>query len=385
MNRIVLILLTGLIALSSCDPQPVSRESKLLRDAAGFLWAQQEEDGAWRSAQHGLLRSGSAYTPYVLYALLQVPDSVYAPPVAQRDLALEFIRSDANAFGVLGLSDPDLMEYPNYSTAFALLVLTTVDDPRDKGLINKMQTYLVAQQFNDRRGIGPTHPAYGGWGFGEQGLNPANVGHVDLSHTRRVLQALRQSGYADQKVYTDAEKFLQLTQKHPADPRNRQDSLRSMPYDGGFFYSPVLPETNKAKVVPETDSTQAHFRSYATATSDGLLSLLAIGAPEASEPVQAAANWLRTNDRIDFPGGIPTDDPDEWYRVMVFYHLCVRAQAMQAIGDAGEWKGEMLDLLEKEVREDGSFSNPEGARNKEDDPILATAFAVRALACMLRK
>ena len=37
-------------------------------------------------------------------------------------------------------------------------------------------------------------------------------------------------------------------------------------------------------------------------------------------------------------------------------------------------------LLEHRQRNDGSFVNPDGAPNKEDDPLIATAMIVEALA-----
>src|SRR5262249_23564769 len=56
-----------------------------LARAAGYLWNQQAEDGGWHSHTYGLLRSGQALTPFVLEALLQVPEQVYSPPVAKLD------------------------------------------------------------------------------------------------------------------------------------------------------------------------------------------------------------------------------------------------------------------------------------------------------------
>ena len=44
----------------------------------------------------------------------------------------------------------------------------------------------------------------------------------------------------------------------------------------------------------------------------------------------------------------------------------------------------LVDLLREKIREDGSFLNPYGAPNKENDPLLATAFAVQALTGALK-
>jgi hypothetical protein len=47
------------------------------------------------------------------------------------------------------------------------------------------------------------------------------------------------------------------------------------------------------------------------------------------------------------------------------------------------WQQEMIDILKTKQHADGSFSNPEGAINKEDDPMLATAMAVIVLTRVL--
>jgi hypothetical protein len=45
----------------------------------------------------------------------------------------------------------------------------------------------------------------------------------------------------------------------------------------------------------------------------------------------------------------------------------------------GIWRNEMEVIVSEKQSEDGSFSNPNGAPNKEDDPLLATALAIIAL------
>ena len=49
------------------------------------------------------------------------------------------------------------------------------------------------------------------------------------------------------------------------------------------------------------------------------------------------------------------------------------------MGYEGPWRQEMLRMISPLQSDDGSFSNPLGAPNKEDDPLLATALAIRGL------
>ena len=57
-----------------------------------------------------------------------------------------------------------------------------------------MVAQLRAQQFSEANGWTPEHTAYGGWGMGGAIRRPPDAGHVDLSMTRFVLEALRASG-----------------------------------------------------------------------------------------------------------------------------------------------------------------------------------------------
>src|SRR5580704_11235169 len=63
-----------------------------LKKAVQYLWARQAEDGGWHSHTYGLLRSGQSLTPFVLDALLEIPEQMRAAPPASVDRALGFIR-----------------------------------------------------------------------------------------------------------------------------------------------------------------------------------------------------------------------------------------------------------------------------------------------------
>src|SRR5712691_11015115 len=80
-------------------------ESSPLQRAAQYLWAQQAEDGGFHSATYGLLRSGQSLTPFVLGALLRVPETILPAKPAAVDRALAFIKRNTNAEGALGRMD----------------------------------------------------------------------------------------------------------------------------------------------------------------------------------------------------------------------------------------------------------------------------------------
>jgi hypothetical protein len=102
------------------------------------------------------------------------------------------------------------------------------------------------------------------------------------------------------------------------------------------------------------------------------------------ERLQAAQQWLRTHPALDHPQGIPPDHPEQWQQVLFYYHVAARAAVYHALNWPGNWRQELIALLATRQRSDGSFVNPYGAPNKEDDPLLATALAVEALGYAVR-
>lgn len=362
-----------LLLLLQCAPQ----EKTPLQSACYWLWSQQAADGGWHSNTHGILQGGLAYSPYILYTLLQVPESRYHHPEGQKKLALNFIRKSIGENGRVGESGAEILEYPNYATSYALRVLVLENDPEDAEIIRKMQGYLLKEQFNENRGINPGQMVYGAWGFGEQ-LAPGSFGHVDLSHTRRVLQALAESGADTGQYASKTQVFLRLVQKRPeeARPQPPLEEPQAVPYDGGFYSSPVVWGSNKAGL---SDDSVKYFPSYATATADGLLALLASGVSPHDARVQDALQWLRKHDDLTQPGGIPTNNPAKWNLVLRLYHLCSRAEVYKALYMPAEEMALALEVLEQFRQPDGSYSNPMGAGNKEDDPLLATALAIHVL------
>jgi hypothetical protein len=368
-----------------------SRATETLRKAAEFLWQSQGADGGWHSETYGLLKSGQALTPFILHALLSVPEEVSTPPEDGVERALAFIREHVDQRGVIGAADPEILEYPNYSTAYALRCLLQAGDASDRELIERMKSYLAAEQFDGDRGFDESSPAFGGWGFG--GVHPrGKTGHMDLAHTRRVMQALRQAGLPDSEVCVQAQRFLSVVQKHPsvgvppsggvaeASRRSRlkaglQHEASQRNYDGGFFFSPVVMNANKGRIDNETDQ----FRSYATATCDGILALLSAEVSISDERVQSAMSWLEEHPRWDYPAGIPTEHPEPWGDAVFFYHLAVRSEVYDALDWDGPWQAEVTKILADDQEKDGSFTNKRSHLMKEDDPFLCTALGVIAL------
>ncbi len=368
-----------------------TRAGSPLRQAVDYLWGKQAEDGGWHSEKYGLLRSGQALTPFILHSLLMVPEEVHPRSSDAVNRALAFIRRHTDERGVLGVADPDVLEYPNYATAYALRCLELVGAEQDRELVERMRAYLKAEQFTETRGIQPQSLAFGGWGFGGR-QRFGETGHMDIAHTRRVLQALREteSEVEDAEVSWRAEQFLGGMQRLPSDPRpqpkspdaNVQFSLANRTsdnYDGGFYFSPVVLAANKGREARNEQGEPIGFRSYATSTCDGVLCLLACGVKPDDQRLRDATTWLAKHQNLDYPEGVPRDHPEPWGDAIHFYHLAARAEVNRRLEWPGEWRSEIEQLLAGDQRADGSFVNERSHLMKEDDPYLCTALALIAL------
>ena len=320
------------------------RESQTgLKKAAQFLWAQQGEDGGWHSHTYGLLRSGQSLTPFVLDALLDVNE-----PAAGVGPAIEFIRRNVNDDGSLGLMDSAAPDYPNYATGLAVRAMVRA---KAAGW-EKMVACLRAQQFCEENGWHRDDPAYGAWGMGGGRRRPPEAGHVDLAMTRYVLEGLAAAG---------------VCPPVPAIERALVYLDRCQNPDGGFFFSTVNTDTNKA------GEDGRRFVSYGTTTADGILALRAAGVADSDPRIARARKWLRDHHRPDRVPGFEEGPRHLWSEGLRFYYAAAVTRAAPG-----------LPVLLPPQHADGSFRNSVNLV-KEDDPLIATAFALRVLSRRLLK
>ena len=350
---LLLVLVEVVLVQAGC----LRSHQPALARAAEYLWSQQAKDGGWHSHTYGLLRSGQSLTGFVLEALLEIPGDVYPLPVEKVDRALAFIRRNMTPDGAVGMMDPSIPDYPNYSTALAVSAICRARRPGWEQQIEPMLRYLRSQQFTEQNGWRRQDPAYGAWGMGGVPRTPPNTGHVDLSMTRHVLEALRAARVPlSDSVFVHAQMFVERCQNIGA--------------DSGFFFSTTEFEINKA------GHDGKKFRSYGTSTADGILALLAIGRPPEDAHVLAAKQWLVSHHRdMNVPGFVGVVY-QRWPRGLAFYYAAASAEAFGALQvNTG---GRVAEDLRRTQRPDGAWINAENLV-KEDDPLIATPFAVRAL------
>ena len=182
--------------------------------------------------------------------------------------------------------------------------------------------------------------------------------------TRYTLQALRMSGVPpSDEIFTRARVFVERCQNF--DPDHPNDA------DGGFFFSTVVLDANKAGMEGK------RYRSYGTTTADGIQALFAIGLPLHHERVRAAQRWLMSHHIANGAPGFTGEPYQRWTTGLRFYYAGASTDAFHALGVPVA--PPMAPDLMRSQRVDGSWANPENLV-KEDDPLIATACAVRALA-----
>ena len=103
-----------------------------------------------------------------------------------------------------------------------------------------------------------------------------------------------------------------------------------------------------------------------------------LGSKPSDPRVAAARRWLEAHHVPDGAAGFTKQIHNRWTRGLRFYYASSASEALDMLG-AGRQLAPLADALAREQRVDGSWSSPENLV-KEDDPLIATPFAVRALA-----
>lgn len=404
------------LTLASCggdkkpDPvaQSVAQIDAALRRATEFVLSHQDESGAFRSRTYSAFKDGFSLTPLILTSLRFAPRSPELEGAYARGvdfLATLVTREEPDTeLGTEPDAGPDTgpgagpelahPSYPTYAIAGAVLVLNVPGNVRHRRARDLLLDALRARQLTEQHGWQPDDLSYGGWGYfggiprkpddssGRPGAGPDPMLTANLSATLFAVGALSLAGVsANDPVLSKALAFVKRCQNFA---ESQNTSLDATALDGGFFFSPAVPDGNKAGPDGEPSS---GYRSYGSMTADGLRALIRLGVPVDHPRVRAAATWL--HERYT-PARNPGDFPPERavrQESAYFYYTWSSAHALRALGTrrfaavGGEidWPRALAAELLSRQRPDGSWANPY-SEMREDDPLLATAFAMAGLA-----
>jgi hypothetical protein len=195
----------------------------------------------------------------------------------------------------------------------------------------------------------------------------------NISATALALNALAAVGCVDRGA--SARPFIERCQNFAQDHPNEFD-------DGGFFFALDDPIRNKAGIAGCDAAGRPRFRSYGSATCDGLLALRACGFPSGHPRVQAAADWLRLHcDGLTHGGDWPgsrTEARDS----LAFYQSQALATALAELPPHSGWSRKLRESITSALiaaQDDEGKWQGLAPDSCEDEPLLASAFAVRAL------
>lgn len=341
---------------------------KAVRAAVDYLMSQQGEDGGWHAPAYGNLRPGAAITSFVLYSLSYAPAELTEPYRDDLIRGREFLVPGIERNGYV--SNPDgSPDYSNYATAMLLVA----DERLGLGLSdtyrNRMIDYLVAAQLGEAQEYGPENADYGGWDLSGWMIGPRKTTGTNISVTAVVVQALQESAGRREDV-------RQSLKRAEAWLKNCQN----LAGDGGFHFHPQRDHHGNKAMWQNDERSQAH--SYGTATADGLRILRLLDIPAGDTRHDAAKTWFTDHDQADIVPGFGHLEPSTgWEEGLWFYFMYSRSMiADDALFE--ETNSQAIKRLVEKQRADGSWENA-NARMREDDPLIATPFALIAL-CNLR-
>jgi hypothetical protein len=355
--RLALALCAVAACSSARESTPVERIDVALQRAGAFLVIRQHEDGAWRSRTYSALRDGWSVTPLVALSLRMAPQEPASQPAYRR--GVEFLSTIAPGGVVRGAPE---VSYPLHAYAIGALVLGAPDNKRYRATHAALLGALRGLQLDATRGWSATDPSYGGWGYSADARKrpDATAGELptaNLSASVLAIGALVLGGVpVDDPSLVAARGFVERCQNK----------------DGGSFFSPSELGANKA------GSDETGPRSYGSMTADGLRALLRLARPIDDPKVAAAIGFLdRSFDATKNPGAFPATD--EVRRESSYYYWAwTAAHAMRHLGKRA-WAEALVEELLRRQHVDGSWRN--GATEmREDDPLVATPFAMAALA-----
>lgn len=358
-------------ALSTAAREALQAKARpLIAKGLKFQAAGQRKDGGWPGPEP---ESDPAITAIVLQGFIQDPD--YGPHHAIVTKGLEFLVKYQQPDG--GIYDPR-KPYLNYTTSVAVMALAAANLPELQSRMESARKWLKDNQWvegkcdADGRNITPSHPWYGGAGYGRSK-------RPDLSNTQMMLQALHESGLpTDDPAYRKALQFVQRCQMLAV---TNDQPFAMGATDGGFIYTPA--NGGHSMAGEENVNGGKQLRSYGSMTYSGFKSMIYANVDRHDPRVKAAWGWIKRNYTLESNPNMPGRQSQEG----LYYFYQVFAKTLSAWGEpvvtspdgkAHDWRNDLIAALKTRQHEDGSWDNP-ADRWMEGYPHLVTGYCVLAL------
>jgi len=366
-------------AAPAIPAMPSAEREKLVAsyDKGLDFLAGKQKDGVWSvQGQPEMFKAG--FTALAVAPFLDRPGGVREGDKALIARALPFLAAQLGPDGGVKAVDSS-----NYETSAVIMALAASKDPSQKASIDRAAAYIKKLQYVDEK-----DPSYGGIGYGDDG--PVS----DLSNTQYALAALDAAGVPKtDPLYQKALVFLQRAQNRkenekPGEPKEWKDKdgkeiVRGN--DGGGVYAPGNGEHTGFDTLP--DGTQV-LKSYGSMTYALLRCYHLAGLDASDGRVKAAIDWISKHWVLDRNPGMPDDQKLNG----LFYYYSTIGKTLPLVGidklkgPGGaeiDWRADLSKALLASQKPNGIWINP-GPRWIESDPVLATSYALTALAPCVR-
>ncbi|MBN1417979.1 MAG: terpene cyclase/mutase family protein [Planctomycetes bacterium] len=341
-----------------------------------WLIDHQNKDGGYGPQQDG--HSTVGVTALVVTALARSPRAyreVDGPYISD---AVRFLLEHRQEDG--GIYDSGLW---TYSTAMAILALTSVDRKKHEAVIAKARDFIVKGQLCEESEPPyrkDEHVMYGGLGYGSSR-------RADNSNTQLGVEAVSEAGGLpkDHPFYKRTIVFVSRCQNFC----DGNDAIASgmLPdvastEDGGMIYYPGYSSAGFTK----TQEGKLAYTSYGSMTYSGIKSFIYAGLSRDDKRVRAAYDWIRANYTLDENPGMAKGDPKN-AEDGLFYNYLVMSKALSLIGDPRivtadgkkhPWADELAEKLISLQKPDGTWVN-ENPRWWESVPEVSTPYSILAL------
>lgn len=355
----------ALVTAAQADqPKPPDAKelSAVVDRALAFFRTRQTANGSFSSQ-----RAGPGITALVAAGLIRHGHG--DDPVVQK--ALKYLEGKVQPDG--GIDAPRLA---NYTTSVALVAFKEANTKGQYDAVIANAVKFLKSLQSDDEAMKPDDAAYGGVGYDGRG-------RPDMSNTAYFVDALIAAGVPkDDPAIKRTLTYLGRCQNLPGETNDRPFAKKATPDDkGGFVYTNAEPKANDPRATP-----QGGLRSEGVMTYAGLKSFLYAGVSKDDARVKAAIDWIRRHYTLE-------GNPGAQGTAGLYYYYHTFAKSMNVLGEnpfvdakgvKHDWRAELFATLKQRQKPDGSWQNANRAF-MEDNPDLATAFAVLALSYIPEK
>jgi len=361
-----------------------------------YLFNQQSADGIWHSPNYGNLKGGAGISALVLYAISHTSPAYWKLQKSELQKCITELEKNVSKHGYI--ANVDGPDYSNYGSAMFLFAVDNLGIEIKEKTRATLVEYLIRAQLDEDEGFKKTADNYGGWDLTGwmTGKRPTTGSNISVSAS--VLETLRQQRERIRDISEEKIKPEQTELARKIDACLGKAKLwvqRCRADDGGFFFHPE--QKHHGNKAGWSDKENQKAKPYGSATADGFRCLIALDDPSVpakdseekrklNKLIWETAEWLEQKHQTQpkvVPGFDDAEKESSWAHGLKFYFWMSTGKSVSHFPwakykAASQRQATYTKLIEQLQKDDGHWENP-NARMREDDPIIATSFAIIAL------